>query len=122
LTGFAVPISLEIVPGRLRRLQHGVLLVLGGAGFWVWFGLTGAVPFALWWVACCRPRRQLVVFREDDVRLVRLSRLRIAVGLTGRRRFEIFRDELPAATFAALRRRLKAVVSAGGRFEDVEPV
>lgn len=121
-SGSGAPISLDIAPGRLRRLQHGLALVLGATGAWVWFGLTGAVPFTLWWLTCCRPRRCLFVFSQHDIRCVRLSRLRIHVELAGRRRVEIFRDELPPEAFTALRRRLKAAASAGSGFEDVEPV
>lgn len=120
--GSAAPISLDLAPGRLRRLQHAGVLLLGAAGAWAWLGLTGLVPFAVWWADCCRPRRQLVVFCGEDVRLVRLSRQRIYVGLRGGRHLEIFSDELPAASFTALRRRLKALASAGGGPEDVEPV
>jgi hypothetical protein len=64
----------------------------------------------------------VVAFTERDVRLIRLGRYRIYVELTRSRRVEIFRDELPAESFTALRRRLKAAVSAGSRPEDVEPV
>ena len=120
--GSGTLISLELAPGRLRHLQHALVLVLGLAGTWIWFGITGAIPFALWWLECCRPQRHLVVFSESDIRLVHLSRLRIHVKLSGGRRIEIFRDELSPGSFTALRRRLKSAVSAGGRLEDVEPV
>ena len=99
-----------------------LLLVLAAAAVSVWFGFDGLVPVVVWW--CERGRRcnPVLVFALSEVRFVRLGPLRVYVGLTRLRRLEVFRDEVPAADFARLRRLLKAAVSTGDGLEDVETV
>jgi len=112
----------ESITGRLRWWRHLVVAALGVAAGWVWFGSSGLVPLALWaWYSRPLPgtAQRVAIGGIDAVRLGAWRTL--ATGGRGER-LEIFRDELPAAQWAALRRQLKRRASAGDRPQHVEPV
>jgi hypothetical protein len=110
------------VTGRLRWYRHLWVAALGASAAWVWFGSSGLLPVLLWaWCRQPRPGRP-VRFSIGAVRSARLGVLRTVANGRGGETLEVFRDELPAARLAALRRELKAVCSAGDRSQDVEPV
>lgn len=112
----------EAISGRLRWWRHFGVAALGAAAGWLWFGSAGLVPLAIWaWQRRPLPgtvRRMAI----GGIETVRLGAWRAhATGSRGER-FEIFRDEVPAAQWAALRRQLKRRASAGDRPQHVEPV
>jgi hypothetical protein len=110
------------VTGRLRWHRHLWIAALGAGAAWAWFGSSGLLPVLLWaWSRQPRPGR-LVRFSIGAVRSARLGVFRTVANGRGGETLEVFRDELPAARLAALRRELKAACSAGDRSQDVEPV
>lgn len=103
-----MPIRLELRPGRLRKIKHGLLLVLVGVASWGWFGYSGLIPTLIWWWHRGRPVSATVTFSLEEVKFAQLGPFRVFVGLRGLRRLEVFRDELPLEDYSRLRRLLKA--------------
>ena len=100
---------LTVAPGRLRRLEWLIQLVVAMAGGWIWFGNAGAALLGLW-VYGWRPGRPIAVTLPDRVRRIKLSRFSVTI-YWGLRSARIYRDELEEEEFARLRRELKAKVS-----------
>lgn len=95
-------------------------LLVGG---WCAFGLTAAVPLALWWWQQ-RPQAGMAVVRIDLIRVreARLGRWRTRVLTDGAPPLEIFHDEIDPERLAFLRRSLIEVLSVRGGPQHVEPV
>ncbi len=108
-----MPIRLELAPGRLRKIKHGLLLVVVAAASWDWFGLSGLIPALIWWWHRGRPVPITITFFLDEVQFAQLGPFRVFVGLPGLRRLEVFRDELPLEDYSELRRQLKARLQDG---------
>jgi hypothetical protein len=118
--GAWAPRSLTVArcSGRLRRRQYLLLLALAGCAGWLWIAAIGtvAIPIVvaagLW--ARGRPGRSndpslpLLRLHEDAVRGARMDSWRVLIRSRDGCE-EIFRDELNAADWAALRRWVKAL-------------
>jgi hypothetical protein len=88
----------------------------------MWFGSSGLVP-ALIWAWHCRPRiGRMVQVTLGPITGAQLGAYRTLIEGGRCERLEVFRDELPPAALAALRRDLKAACSARGGAEHVEPI
>lgn len=97
-------------------------LLVGG---WCLFGLTAAMPLALWWWQRRPqpgPATTTVLVDVSRVREVTLGRWRTRVLTYGAPPLEVFHDEVDPASLALLRRSLLEALSAGGRTQHVEPV
>jgi hypothetical protein len=80
------------------------LLLIAGAGYW--FGNTGAALAALWLAARPVPLLNMDPPRRlDDLQPVWVSPQRVLLRGEDGRRIEIFRDEMTAQSWAALKRR-----------------
>jgi hypothetical protein len=113
---------IEITHGRLRLVRHLAVAVVGTFGAWLWFGSSGLIPVLIWaWH--CRPRTgRTVKVTVGPITGAQLGAYRTVIEGGRRERLEVFRDELPPAALAMLRRDLKSVCSAGGGAEHVEPI
>jgi hypothetical protein len=100
------------------------LLVPVLVGGWCWFGLSGALPLALWWWHERRRAAPPAAWVIDPARLrgARLGRWRTCVRPRGGPMIEIFHDEVSPYDLACLRRTLKLRLSASHRSQHVEPV
>jgi hypothetical protein len=108
----------------LRRWRHRILLVPALVGGWCWFGLSGALPLALWWwhdrSRAATP--EAWVIDPAQVRSARLGRWRTCVRPRSGPMHEIFHDEISPSDLACLRRTLKLQLSAGHRSQHIQPV
>ncbi len=97
---------ISVEPGRGRRLEWWLHLMVGTLGGWLWLGNSGAALMALW-IYGQRPPKTLLITLPVRIRRVKLSQTALTAywGLHSAR---IFRDELDEEEFARLRRRLKA--------------
>jgi len=113
---------IEITHGRLRLARHLAVAVVGVFGAWMWFGSSGLIP-ALIWAWQGRPRMgRTVRVTVGPITGAQLGAYRTVIEGGRRERLEVFRDELPPAALATLRRDLKAVCSARRGSEHVEPI
>lgn len=105
-------IHLELRCGRLRRAHAIAVMLAGVAAGWLWLGNAGAGLLGLWmWSGHWRDWRggtRSLRIGLDDLRYLRLSAHRVMGVARGWQTWQVFSDELAAAEYARLRRRLKA--------------
>jgi hypothetical protein len=111
---FSNVFSARPVRGRWRHLEHGLVLLVGGAAAWVWFGPLIAVGLVcgLHRLARTVPPAVLVL-SAHQVRGARLAPWRVQVklrrGPEPARTLEVFGDELSGEDWTRLRRWLKSL-------------
>jgi hypothetical protein len=104
-------VQIEYVPGRIRKALHMVFVAVASMGGYLWMGNAGAALLCLWGYAAwpgtgvCRLSVQLERIAE-----VRLYTTAVVVREYGGTPQWIYRDEMPADSYAAFRRTVKQQV------------
>lgn len=104
-------LTVDLRSGRLRLYLHVLLTGLIVLAGWIWFGNAGAALLVLWGKASC-PRRQPMTLSIPlaEVCELWLYSMALVVRQWNGQLIWIFRDELPAADYARVRRELKAQI------------
>jgi hypothetical protein len=103
--------ELALEPGRLRKVDAGLVTAAAAWGGAVWFGWTGAVLMTIV-AARLWPSRRVRITWGEPVAALRLDQ-RCVSFRCGLRVQCVYRDELPAEDYARLRRELTRLVGRG---------
>ena len=98
--------SLAIDSGRLRRLECFAHVLAAIAGGVIWFGWTGGVLMAIVSARQWPSRRIVLSWDETGGGFIRMSERRVLWGNWWAVQ-SLYRDEVPAAEYARVRRELK---------------
>lgn len=101
--------SLEFETGRARRIDAGLLILGAMTGGALWFGWSGCILMGVLAAREWPPRRLRVHWGDARVGLLLLTQRRVSFR-RGLGMQTVYRDELPIAEFARLRRELKRLV------------